>query len=119
METSRIAQFLIHTRLCDVLHMHTNGQARSHAFLQENLREGSDILRAGTQEDGGKGKSEEDNQADAQRKTTLAKLCRALSTIDENDEGLLSLQQLLQVRHIPMHNASLLLVHTDAAGDGI
>ncbi len=83
-------------------HTHTRmHMQRSHAFLQENLREGGDILRAGPQEDASKGNMEEDNQADAQRKTTLAKLCRALSTIDEHDEGLLSLQQLLQARCTP------------------
>ena len=49
------------------------------------------------------GKAEEtktraaEEQPDAVRKATLAKLRRALSIIDEHDEGILSLQQLLQV----------------------
>ena len=70
----------------------------SQAALQENLREGSDILRSGGQDEAANATLEEDKDADVQRKATLAKLCRALSIIDEHDEGLLSLQQLLQVR---------------------
>ena len=70
----------------------------SHAALQENLREGSDILRSCGQDEAANAAIEEDKDAYAQRKATLAKLCRALSIIDEHDEGLLSLQQLLQVR---------------------
>lgn len=39
-----------------------------------------------------------DKHPDEDRRATIGKLIRALSIIDENDEGLLSLQQLLQVR---------------------
>jgi hypothetical protein len=69
----------------------------SHALLQENLREGGDILRPSGQNEIGQANVAEEKHADAERRATLAKLCRALSIIDENDEGLLSLQQLLQV----------------------
>jgi hypothetical protein len=99
--------------------------------FQGNLREGGDILRAAGQEEAGVSRSEDDRrQPDAERKATLGKLCRALSTIDENDEGLLSLQQLLQVSSFELqqkHRSFLLRVckppvmrcDPDAAGDGI
>lgn len=67
------------------------------AVLKENLREGSDILRAGGQGEHGQDGVTEDKHPDADRRATIGKLIRALSIIDENDEGLLSLQQLLQV----------------------
>ncbi len=72
----------------------------SHAALQDNLREGSDILRSGGPDEVANANLENVKEPDVQRKATLAKLSRALSIIDEEDVGLLSLQQLLQV-HFP------------------
>jgi hypothetical protein len=75
----------------------------SHAALQENLREGCDILRSGGPDEAANTNLEKDKEPDVQRKATLAKLSRALSIIDEEDVGLLSLQQLLQVRFPCLH----------------
>lgn len=71
------------------------------------MREGSDILRAGGQGEHGQDGVTEDKHPDADRRATIGKLIRALSIIDENDEGLLSLQQLLQVRYPAMHAAAI------------
>ncbi len=62
------------------------------------MREGADILKSGGNNDDAETTSNETKDQDAQRKATLAKLSRAFAIIDEHDEGLLSLQQLLQVR---------------------
>ena len=100
----------------------------SHACAQGNLREGSDILRAGSQGEGD-ANMEEEHVSDAGRKATLAKLSRAFSIIDEQDEGLLSLQQLLQAcypsaRHHthPHHNhlqCNRHTSHTCTVGHGV
>jgi hypothetical protein len=82
---------------------------QSDAPFQENLREGSDILRAGAQGEHGQDSIMADKHPDADRRATIGKLIRALSIIDENDEGLLSLQQLLQVTNCDTTSSATLL----------